>query len=160
MIDIQNVSTLFDTPDGPLAAVDDVSLHVPEGSIQGIIGFSGAGKSTLLRTMNLLERPSSGRVIVNGTDLLSLDVQQLRAARHGIGIVFQHVNLLNNLTVQKNVELLNRRRDRATDHQRDPVLRPVRGAEPQPALPQPRRTPLTGRPAPTRHASRTRSTTP
>ena len=105
MIDIQNVSTLFDTPDGPLAAVDDVSLHVPEGSIQGIIGFSGAGKSTLLRTMNLLERPTSGRVIVNGTDLLDLDVHQLRAARHGIGMVFQHFNLLNNLTVQKNVEL-------------------------------------------------------
>ncbi|TFD47728.1 ATP-binding cassette domain-containing protein [Cryobacterium frigoriphilum] len=105
MIDIQNVSSVFDTPDGQLTAVDDVSLHVPEGSIQGIIGFSGAGKSTLLRTMNLLERPRSGRVIIDGTDLLGLDVHQLRTARHGIGMVFQHFNLLNNLTVQKNVEL-------------------------------------------------------
>ncbi|MFO7689017.1 MAG: ATP-binding cassette domain-containing protein [Cryobacterium sp.] len=105
MIDIQNVSVLFDTPDGPRAAVDEVSLHVPQGAIQGIIGFSGAGKSTLLRTMNLLALPTSGRVVVNGTDLLSLDVAQLRAARHGIGMVFQHFNLLSNLTVQKNVEL-------------------------------------------------------
>ncbi|MBB5643243.1 methionine ABC transporter ATP-binding protein [Cryobacterium roopkundense] len=105
MIDIQDVSVTFAGPDGPLAAVDSVSLHVPEGSIQGIIGFSGAGKSTLLRTINLLERPTRGRVVVDGTDLLSLTDQQLRTTRHNIGMVFQHFNLLNNLTAQQNVEL-------------------------------------------------------
>lgn len=105
VIDIQNVSTIFDGPEGSFAAVDDVSLHVPAGSIQGIIGFSGAGKSTLLRNVNLLERPTSGRVIVDGTDLLTLDDHELRTKRHDIGMIFQHFNLLNNLTTQQNVEL-------------------------------------------------------
>ena len=105
MIDLRGVSAVFDGPEGPFAAVDDVSLHVPSGSIQGIIGFSGAGKSTLLRTINLLERPSRGEVTVAGTNLLTLSDRDLRAKRHDIGMIFQHFNLLNNLTAQQNVEL-------------------------------------------------------
>lgn len=105
MIELQNVSTVFDTPEGRLAAVDDVSLHVPAGSVQGIIGFSGAGKSTLLRNINLLERPTSGRVIVDGTELQALSDQELRTKRHDIGMIFQDFNLLNNLTARQNVEL-------------------------------------------------------
>ncbi len=72
---------------------------------QGIIGFSGAGKSTLLRNINLLERPSSGQVQVSGTELTALDDEQLRRARHQIGMIFQGFNLVNNLTVAQNVEL-------------------------------------------------------
>ena len=98
MIQIQNVSTSFDSAAGKFTAVDDVSLHVKRGSIQGIIGFSGAGKSTLLRNINLLERPTSGRVLVDGVDLTSLSDAELRNSRHGIGMIFQHFNLLNNLT--------------------------------------------------------------
>jgi len=105
VIRIQNVSTSFAAAGGTFTAVDDVSLHVKRGSIQGIIGFSGAGKSTLLRNINLLERPTSGRVLVDGVDLIALSDAELRTQRHGIGMIFQHFNLLNNLTAQENVEL-------------------------------------------------------
>ncbi|WP_258934835.1 ATP-binding cassette domain-containing protein [Nesterenkonia pannonica] len=79
--------------------------EIPRGSIQGIIGFSGAGKSTLLRNINLLERPTEGEVWVGGTELTGLKDEQLRQARHQIGMVFQGFNLVNNLTVAQNVEL-------------------------------------------------------
>ena len=105
MIEIQNVSTSFASAAGPFTAVDDVSLHIRRGTIQGIIGFSGAGKSTLLRNINLLERPTSGRVLVDGVDLVTLSDAELRTKRHDIGMIFQHFNLLNNLTAQENVEL-------------------------------------------------------
>ncbi|WP_312180219.1 ATP-binding cassette domain-containing protein [Arthrobacter sp.] len=105
MIRIENVSTVFSSSGSSLTAVDDVSLDIPRGSIQGIIGFSGAGKSTLLRNINLLERPTSGRVLVDGVDLTGLGDAELRATRHGIGMIFQHFNLLNNRTAAQNVEL-------------------------------------------------------
>jgi D-methionine transport system ATP-binding protein len=105
VIEIQNVSTSFDSAGGRFTAVDDVSLHIRRGTIQGIIGFSGAGKSTLLRNINLLERPTSGRVLVDGVDLVTLSDAELRTKRHDIGMIFQHFNLLNNLTAQENVEL-------------------------------------------------------
>lgn len=113
MISIRHVSTVFpsrqdgrgqDEHEG-FRAVDDVSLEVPQGSIQGIIGFSGAGKSTLLRNINLLERPASGQVLVGGVDLMGLSTEELRRSRHGIGMIFQHFNLVNNLTAAQNVEL-------------------------------------------------------
>lgn len=106
MISLSHVSTTFAARGRePLRAVDDVSLEVPRGSIQGIIGFSGAGKSTLLRNINLLERPTSGEVRVGDTELTSLDDAGLRRARHQIGMIFQGFNLVNNLTVAQNVEL-------------------------------------------------------
>ncbi|MGW9404489.1 methionine ABC transporter ATP-binding protein [Arthrobacter sp. NPDC055585] len=105
MIRIENVSTVFGGGESAFMAVDSVSLEIPKGSIQGIIGFSGAGKSTLLRNINLLERPTSGRVLVDGTDLTGLADAELRAARHEIGMIFQHFNLLNNRTAAQNVEL-------------------------------------------------------
>lgn len=106
MISLSHVSTTFAARGRePLTAVDDVSLEVPRGSIQGIIGFSGAGKSTLLRNINLLERPTAGTVSVAGTELTSLDDAALRQARHQIGMIFQGFNLVNNLTVAQNVEL-------------------------------------------------------
>lgn len=106
MISLRNVTTAFAARGKePVTAVDDVSLAIPRGSIQGIIGFSGAGKSTLLRNINLLERPSSGQVTVNDTELTALDEEQLRQARHQIGMIFQGFNLVNNLTVAQNVEL-------------------------------------------------------
>ncbi|GAA3070496.1 MULTISPECIES: methionine ABC transporter ATP-binding protein [Actinomycetes] len=107
MISLRHVSTSFPAARGkePIHAVDDVSLEIPRGSIQGIIGFSGAGKSTLLRNINLLERPTSGEVHVGGVELTALDDEALRRARHQIGMIFQGFNLVNNLTVAQNVEL-------------------------------------------------------
>ncbi|HEY4576848.1 MAG TPA: ATP-binding cassette domain-containing protein [Yaniella sp.] len=106
MISLCNVSTVFAADSkNPITAVDDVSLEVPRGSIQGIIGFSGAGKSTLLRNINLLARPTTGQVLIDGTDLTQLSDEQLRQARHQIGMIFQGFNLVNNLTVERNVEL-------------------------------------------------------
>ena len=82
-----------------------VSLSVPNGSIFGIVGKSGAGKSTLLRCVNLLERPDTGKVIVNQKNLMTLSPGELRKARHHMGMIFQHFNLLNAYTVYENIAL-------------------------------------------------------
>lgn len=103
MIEFREVSKTFDTPNGPLRAVDSVSLTIERGDIFGLIGFSGAGKSTLLRMINLLERPDEGTVTVGGVDLTGLSMRELRRRRLSIGMIFQHFNLLNNLTVFDNV---------------------------------------------------------
>jgi D-methionine transport system ATP-binding protein len=88
-----------------LTALDDVSLDIGRGSVHGIAGFSGAGKSTLLRSINLLERPDTGAVIVNGEDLTTLSERALRQRRRNVGMIFQEFNLLANRTVVENVEL-------------------------------------------------------
>ena len=88
---------------GGTVALDDVSIEVAQGGIFGIVGRSGAGKSTLIRSVNLLERPDAGRVEVLGADMLALDEAGLRAARRGIGMVFQHFNLHTRRTVAENI---------------------------------------------------------
>ncbi|MFG1480996.1 methionine ABC transporter ATP-binding protein [Xanthobacter sp. V4C-4] len=89
----------------PVTALSDISLAVPEGVIVGVIGRSGAGKSTLIRLVNGLEKPSSGRVVVDGTDVAALPEQALRAERRSIGMIFQHFNLLARRTAYDNVAL-------------------------------------------------------
>ncbi|MBF9068615.1 methionine ABC transporter ATP-binding protein [Streptacidiphilus fuscans] len=86
-------------------ALDGVDLHVRTGEVYGVVGTSGAGKSTLIRCVNLLERPSSGSVQVDGRELTSLSASELRATRRSIGMVFQHFNLLARRTVAENVQL-------------------------------------------------------
>ncbi|MFI5755744.1 methionine ABC transporter ATP-binding protein [Streptomyces sp. NPDC051569] len=94
-----------------VTALDGVDLHVREGEVFGVVGQSGAGKSSLIRCVNLLERPTTGTVTVNGQDLTALAGRgrraggELRQARTAIGMVFQHFNLLSSRTVQANVEL-------------------------------------------------------
>jgi D-methionine transport system ATP-binding protein len=88
-----------------VVALDGIDLQVPEGSIVGIIGRSGAGKSTLIRLINGLERPTSGRVLVAGTDVAALDERGLRQARRSIGMIFQHFNLLSSRTAFENIAL-------------------------------------------------------
>jgi D-methionine transport system ATP-binding protein len=105
VITLTGVTKRFTGPDGPLTAVDSVDLHVPRGSVQGVIGFSGAGKSTLIRMINLLERPDTGSVLVDGEELTTLDEESLCRRRTKIGMVFQQFNLLENLTAGQNVEL-------------------------------------------------------
>ncbi|CCJ72923.1 Methionine ABC transporter ATP-binding protein [Cronobacter condimenti 1330] len=84
-------------------ALDDLSLTIPQGAIYGILGRSGAGKSTLLRCLNLLERPGTGRILMNGVDITRLDNRALRAHRQRTAMVFQHFNLLHARTVADNV---------------------------------------------------------
>lgn len=103
MITLKNISKTFSTANGPLHAVSSASLNIQEGDVYGIIGFSGAGKSTLLRTINLLERPDQGTVVVDGQDLTRLSLKELLKARLSIGMIFQHFHLLNNRTVFENV---------------------------------------------------------
>jgi D-methionine transport system ATP-binding protein len=105
MIEIKNISKTFRQKKRSFKALDDVSLTVEQGDIVGIIGFSGAGKSTLIRTVNLLERPDSGTVIINEKDFISLNSKQLARERKKIGMIFQHFNLLSSRTVFENIAL-------------------------------------------------------
>ena len=84
-------------------ALNDVSFTVPKGAIYGILGRSGAGKSTLIRCLNLLERPSAGRILFNGEDIVQFDKARLRAHRLRTGMIFQHFNLLHARNVADNV---------------------------------------------------------
>src|SRR5579859_8116508 len=95
LIAFADVSKVYPSRDRAteVVALSDVNLDVPEGAIVGVIGKSGAGKSTLIRMINGLERPSRGRVVVDGTDVTALDERGLRQARRSIGMIFQHFNL-------------------------------------------------------------------
>jgi D-methionine transport system ATP-binding protein len=86
-------------------ALKGISLQVDKGEIFGVVGFSGAGKSTLIRCVNLLERPTSGKVLINGIDLLSLTPKELRRQRKKIGMIFQQYNLLHSKTIFNNVAM-------------------------------------------------------
>jgi D-methionine transport system ATP-binding protein len=101
MIVVDSVSKTY--ADGQPAALDNVSLQIAEGSIFGIVGRSGAGKSTLLRCLNLLERPTSGRILLDGQDLTLLSDKALRQQRQRIGMIFQGFNLLHSRNVADNV---------------------------------------------------------
>ncbi|MCJ2010688.1 ATP-binding cassette domain-containing protein [Methylobacterium sp. J-092] len=101
----ENVAKTYRSAGGEVRALDDVSLNVSSGAIFGIIGRSGAGKSTLLRTVNRLEEPTSGRVLVDGEPIEALRTDGLVALRRRIGMIFQHFNLLSAKTVRQNVAL-------------------------------------------------------
>jgi len=105
MIEIKNISKTFHQKKQSFKALDQVSLSVEKGDIVGIIGFSGAGKSTLIRTVNLLERPDEGQIIINDKDFTKLGSKQLASERKKIGMIFQHFNLLSSRTVFDNVAL-------------------------------------------------------
>ncbi|WP_432092532.1 methionine ABC transporter ATP-binding protein [Streptomyces sp. bgisy100] len=118
MITTTGLTKVYRSRGREVTALDGVDLHVREGEVYGVVGRSGAGKSTLIRCVNLLERPSSGTVTVDGRDLTALTGRgpgilpggsragaALRQARSHIGMVFQHFNLLSSRTVQDNVEL-------------------------------------------------------
>ena len=94
MIEIKNVTKVFSTAEGQVTALRDVSLSIPDGDIYGIIGMSGAGKSTLVRCINMLERPSSGAVVIDGVDMGALSERELRIKRREITMIFQGFNLL------------------------------------------------------------------
>ncbi|HEX5569429.1 MAG TPA: ATP-binding cassette domain-containing protein [Streptomyces sp.] len=111
MITTTGLTKVYRSRGRAVTALDGVDLHVREGEVFGVVGRSGAGKSSLIRCVNLLERPTSGTVTVDGQDLTALAGRgrragaELRRARSRIGMVFQHFNLLSSRTVQGNVEL-------------------------------------------------------
>lgn len=105
LISLDHVTVEFGRGKNRFRAVDDVSLTINKGSIYGIIGFSGAGKSTLVRTMNVLQRPTSGTVTFSGTTISTLGEGRLLPLRRKIAMIFQHFNLMPSRTVLDNVTL-------------------------------------------------------
>ena len=105
MIELRNLSKSFVTADGPVDALKHVSLTINDGDIYGIIGMSGAGKSTLVRCINMLERPTDGSVIWDGTDLGALSKKEIQQVRHQITMIFQSFNLLMQRTCLENIML-------------------------------------------------------
>ena len=103
MIEIKHLYKTFPSADGDVEALKDITLTIEDGDIFGIIGMSGAGKSTLVRCINMLERPTSGQVIIDGKDLGAMSEKELRAERRNITMIFQHFNLLQQRTCLKNV---------------------------------------------------------
>ena len=104
MIELEHIVKRFRADGGAAVdAVNDVSLRVEDGEIYGIIGFSGAGKSTLVRCINLLERPTSGSVRIDGVEMTELAPKDLYRARRKIGMIFQQFNLMPSRTVGQNV---------------------------------------------------------
>ena len=103
MIEIKNLSKSYQTKDGLVEALNDVSLTIEDGDIYGIIGMSGAGKSTLVRCINMLEKPSQGSVIIDGVNIGELSNKELRDARRDITMIFQGFNLLEQRSVIDNV---------------------------------------------------------
>lgn len=105
MIKLEHVSKTFVDKKRVVEAVKDVDLEIADGEIFGIIGFSGAGKSTLVRCINLLERPTSGKVFLDDVELTALGDKELRQVRQEIGMIFQHFNLMPSRTVYENIDL-------------------------------------------------------
>lgn len=105
MINIINVNKYYISKNQKILALKDINLAIPKACIFGIVGESGAGKTSLLRSINMLEKPSEGRVIVDGYDLTSLNNEDLLNARRNIGMIFQHFNLLSQETVFDNISL-------------------------------------------------------
>ena len=104
MIQIGHMNKVFHLKSGDVTALDNVTLNIEDGMIYGVIGYSGAGKSTLVRCINLLERPTSGEVWVDGQNLTALSEKALLQVRRQIGMIFQGFNLIGNVTVGKNIE--------------------------------------------------------
>lgn len=103
IIRIEGLYKTFGAGEGEVKALQDVNIDVQKGDIYGIIGLSGAGKSTLVRCMNLLERPTAGRVLFDGQDLMTLSEKELRRVRQSISMIFQSFNLLMQRTALENI---------------------------------------------------------
>ncbi|MDX5627500.1 MULTISPECIES: ATP-binding cassette domain-containing protein [unclassified Brenneria] len=104
-VTFEHISRIYPSAHAPVHALQDISLTIPAGCIFGIIGRSGAGKSTLLRTINRLDKPTSGRVLVDGVDIGELSESELVGLRRRVGMIFQHFNLLSAKTVWQNIAL-------------------------------------------------------
>lgn len=102
-IELVDVSVQFHTKNTRIDAVQNVSLKIERADTYGIVGLSGAGKSTLVRTLNLLQKPTTGKVLIDGKDITRFSKEELRKQRQNIGMIFQHFNLIANKTVAQNL---------------------------------------------------------
>ena len=105
LLKLEGLHKEFPSPQGPVVALQDITLSIPSGSIHGIVGRSGAGKSTLIRCLTGLELPTRGRVVLDGTDITALRGRALREARRRFGMVFQHANILDSRSAADNIGL-------------------------------------------------------
>jgi D-methionine transport system ATP-binding protein len=103
MVNIEHVSVEFKDKNSVFKAVNDVSLKIKKGEVFGIVGTSGAGKSTLLRTINLLQKPTSGNIFIDSVNITNFTGDKLRSVRHKIGMIFQHFNLIHTKSVYDNI---------------------------------------------------------
>ena len=103
MIELKHITKVFPTADGELTALNDVNITIHDGDVYGIVGMSGAGKSTLVRCINLLARPTSGQVVIDGKDLCVMPAKELIQQRRSISMIFQQFNLLMQRTCLKNI---------------------------------------------------------
>ncbi|NGM63131.1 ATP-binding cassette domain-containing protein [Sphingobacterium sp. SGG-5] len=103
MIRLEQVHKVFEKKGKKVHALKGIDLTIDKGNIFGIIGYSGSGKSTLIRTINLLERPTSGAVYLDGTDITTFNDKQLITYRRKMGMIFQQFNLLSSATVFENI---------------------------------------------------------
>ena len=137
-ISIQHLTKRFEVKGQTVTALDDVNLSIEKGQIYGIIGMSGAGKSTLVRSVNFLEKPTEGNVLIDGVDMASLTENELRAKRSEIGMIFQSFNLLEQKNVIDNVcfplELKGMKKKAAREKARD-LLATVKLSEKEKAYP-------------------------
>ncbi len=102
-IEIHNLEKSFNTGQSSFRVLNNIDLNINKGDIFGIVGFSGAGKSTLIRCLNRLEEPDSGTVIIDGKEITALSLDQLKAERRSIGMIFQSFNLFDSKTVSENI---------------------------------------------------------
>lgn len=105
LIEIKNLYKTYKTGDKKVEALKNINLTISDGDIFGIVGLSGAGKSSLVRCVNLLEKPDSGEILIDGEDITKFKKSKLRESRKKIGMIFQHFNLLMNSTVYENIAL-------------------------------------------------------
>ena len=123
MIELKHISKVFPTADGEFTALNNVNITIEDGDVFGIVGMSGAGKSTLVRCINLLERPTSGQVVIDGKDLCAMNSKELIRQRRSISMIFQQFNLLMQRTCLKNIcfpmELAGVPKDKATARARE-----------------------------------------
>lgn len=103
---VENLSKIYDTSAGRVVALDKVSFAIKKGEFVSVVGPSGSGKSTVLNLVGALDRPTSGKIFIDGIDIFSLNDSEIATMRNGrIGFIFQSFNLINRTTVQKNVKL-------------------------------------------------------
>ena len=103
MIELKNVNKVYKSNGNQVHACNNINLIIDKNDIYGIMGLSGAGKSTLLRTINLLEAPTNGSILVNGKDITKFNGKELREYRKKTGMIFQHFNLLESRDVRGNI---------------------------------------------------------